>query len=94
MVIPETPGSKVMAPLSTAPAVAGHTGGKPARMSRPRTAGSISADGDARTAFWLMAPALALYAVFTLLPIAATLWLSFNSSAGFNTSASFVGAGN
>ncbi|MFS8146105.1 sugar ABC transporter permease [Rhizobium sp. R635] len=83
-----------MAPLSTAPAVAGHTGGNPARMSRPRTAGSISADGDARTAFWLMAPALTLYAVFTLLPIAATFWLSFNSSAGFNTSASFVGVDN
>ncbi|OWV87856.1 ABC transporter [Rhizobium sp. R635] len=74
--------------------MAGHTGGNPARMSRPRTAGSISADGDARTAFWLMAPALTLYAVFTLLPIAATFWLSFNSSAGFNTSASFVGVDN
>ncbi|WP_064696787.1 carbohydrate ABC transporter permease [Rhizobium aegyptiacum] len=94
MVIPETPGGKVVAPLSTAPAVAGHTGGTSARMSRPRTAGSTSADGDTRTAFWLMAPALALYAVFTLLPIAATFWLSFNSSAGFNTSASFVGFDN
>ncbi|PDT01370.1 ABC transporter [Rhizobium chutanense] len=94
MAVPETPGSKVMAPLSTAPAVAGHTGGNPARMSKRRIAGSASPDGDARTAFWLMAPALALYAVFTLLPIAATFWLSFNSSAGFNTSASFVGIGN
>ncbi|MGO7741066.1 carbohydrate ABC transporter permease, partial [Rhizobium johnstonii] len=51
-------------------------------------------DGDARTALCLMAPALALYAVFNLLPIAATFWLSFNSSAGFNTSASFVGFDN
>ncbi len=89
MVIPETPG-KVVAPLSTAPAVAGHTGGTFARMSKRGVAGSGSSDGDAGTAFWLMAPALALYAVFTLLPIAATFWLSFNGSAGFNTSASFV----
>ncbi|MQW88157.1 ABC transporter permease subunit [Sinorhizobium saheli] len=94
MAIRETPGSKVMAPLSAAPAVAGHTGGISARMSKRRTAGSASPDGDARTAFWLMAPALALYGVFTLLPIAATFWLSFNSSAGFNTSASFVGVDN
>ncbi|MBX5241250.1 carbohydrate ABC transporter permease [Rhizobium sp. NLR22b] len=70
--------------------MAGHTGGTSARMSKRRVAGSGSADGDAGTAFWLMAPALTLYAVFTLLPIAATFWLSFNSSAGFNTSASFV----
>ncbi|ARO26284.1 sugar ABC transporter permease protein (plasmid) [Rhizobium sp. TAL182] len=63
-------------------------------MSKRRTAGSASPNGDAGTAFWLMAPALALYAVFTLLPIAATFWLSFNSSAGFNTSARFVGVDN
>lgn len=98
MVIPETPGSKVVAPLRDAPAVAGHTGGLSARMSERRTAGAASSDGssdgDARTALWLMAPALALYAAFTLLPIAATFWLSFNSSAGFNTSASFVGFDN
>ncbi|WHO77020.1 carbohydrate ABC transporter permease [Rhizobium sp. BT03] len=94
MAIPETSGSKVVAPLRDAPAVAGHTGGLSARMSKRRTARSASPDGDAGTAFWLMAPALGLYAVFTLLPIAATFWLSFNSSAGFNTSASFVGFGN
>lgn len=94
MAIPETPGSKAVAPLSTAPAMAGHTGRNPARMSIRRTAGSAWPDGDTGTAFWLMAPALALYAVFTLLPIAATFWLSFNSSAGFNTSASFVGVDN
>ncbi len=94
MAIPETSGSKVVASLSTTPAAAGHTGGTFAHMSKPRAAGSGSADRDAGTAFWLMAPALALYAVFTLLPIAATFWLSFNSSAGFNTSASFVGFGN
>ncbi|AHG48559.1 ABC transporter (plasmid) [Rhizobium leguminosarum bv. trifolii CB782] len=63
-------------------------------MSKRGVAGSGSSDGDAGTAFWLMAPALALYAVFTLLPIAATFWLSFNGSAGFNTSASFVGFDN
>ncbi|WP_088674897.1 sugar ABC transporter permease [Rhizobium sp. R339] len=74
--------------------MAGPTGGLSARRSKRRTARSASPDGDAGTAFWLMAPALGLYAVFTLLPIAATFWLSFNSSAGFNTSASFVGLGN
>ncbi|MCW1411772.1 sugar ABC transporter permease [Rhizobium sp. 1AS11] len=78
--------------------MAGHTGGISARMSERRTARAASSDGssngDARTALWLMAPALALYAVFTLLPIAATFWLSFNNSAGFNTSASFVGFDN
>ncbi|RUM24175.1 sugar ABC transporter permease [Rhizobium vallis] len=74
--------------------MARHTGGLSARMSKRRTAGNASPDGDARTAFWLMTPALALYAVFTLLPIAATFWLSFNSSAGFNTSANFVGVDN
>ncbi|MBB2838060.1 UNVERIFIED_ORG: raffinose/stachyose/melibiose transport system permease protein [Rhizobium etli] len=94
MAIPETSGSKVVAPLSTGPAAAGHTGGTSVRMSKRRAAGPSSANGDAGTAFWLMAPALGLYAVFTLLPIAATFWLSFNSSAGFNTSASFVGFGN
>ncbi|PDT35561.1 MULTISPECIES: carbohydrate ABC transporter permease [Sinorhizobium] len=71
-----------------------HTGGLSARISKRRTGRPASPDGDARTAFWLMAPALGLYAVFTLLPIAATFWLSFNSSAGFNTSASFAGFGN
>ncbi|OHV26348.1 sugar ABC transporter permease [Rhizobium sp. RMa-01] len=74
--------------------MAGHAGGLSARMSKRRTARSASPNGDAGTAFWLMAPALGLYAVFTLLPIVATFWLSFNSSAGFNTSASFVGFGN
>ncbi|MBB2752976.1 UNVERIFIED_ORG: raffinose/stachyose/melibiose transport system permease protein [Rhizobium aethiopicum] len=83
-----------MAPLRDASAVAGHAGGLSARMSKRRTARSASPNGDAGTAFWLMAPALGLYAVFTLLPIVATFWLSFNSSAGFNTSASFVGFGN
>ncbi|MEA3515624.1 carbohydrate ABC transporter permease [Rhizobium mulingense] len=74
--------------------MAGHTGGLSVRMSKRRAARSGSADGDAGTAFWLIAPALGLYAVFTLLPIAATFWLSFNSSSGFNTSAVFVGFDN
>lgn len=94
MVIPENPGSEVVAPLRNAPAVSGPAGGLPALRFRRHTVRSGSPDGDARTAFLLMAPALGLYAVFTLLPIAATFWLSFNSSAGFNTSASFVGFGN
>jgi raffinose/stachyose/melibiose transport system permease protein len=46
------------------------------------------------SALWLMAPAIAIYAVFTLLPVAVTLWLSFTNSAGFNTPAAFVGLDN
>lgn len=46
------------------------------------------------TAFWLMAPAIAVYGVFTLFPIAVTFWLSFTDSAGFNTPANFVGVDN
>lgn len=46
------------------------------------------------SALLLMAPALALYAVFTLLPVALTFWLSFSQSAGFNTGAQFTGLDN
>jgi raffinose/stachyose/melibiose transport system permease protein len=46
------------------------------------------------TAFWLMAPAIAVYGIFTLFPIAVTFWLSFTDSAGFNTPANFVGVEN
>ncbi|MBW9064760.1 sugar ABC transporter permease [Rhizobium herbae] len=41
-----------------------------------------------------MAPAIAVYGIFTLFPIAVTFWLSFTDSAGFNTPASFVGVEN
>jgi raffinose/stachyose/melibiose transport system permease protein len=46
------------------------------------------------SALLLMAPALALYAVFTLLPVALTFWLSFSQSSGFNTGAQFTGLDN
>jgi raffinose/stachyose/melibiose transport system permease protein len=46
------------------------------------------------TAAPLLAPALALYGVFTLAPIVLTFWLSFTNSRGLNTEASFVGFDN
>ncbi|MDR6817553.1 raffinose/stachyose/melibiose transport system permease protein [Neorhizobium sp. 2083] len=46
------------------------------------------------SALVLMAPALAVYAVFTLFPIVVTFWLSFTDSNGFNTEAGFVGLRN
>src|SRR5690349_17219308 len=45
-------------------------------------------------AFVLMLPAIALYALFSLTPIVATIWISFTNSGGFNTEASFVGFDN
>ena len=48
----------------------------------------------AASAFVMMLPALALYAVFTLGPILFTIWISFTNSQGFNTEASFVGFDN
>lgn len=45
-------------------------------------------------AFVLMLPAIALYALFSLTPIVATIWISFTDSGGFNTEASFVGFDN
>lgn len=60
----------------------------------PAVAAARPGRGDTSAAAWLMAPALGLYAVFTLVPIAATFWLSFNRSGGFNTSPSFVGLEN
>ena len=46
------------------------------------------------TAFALLMPALAIYAVFSFLPIAWTVWISFTNSGGFNTDADFVGLSN
>lgn len=66
--------------------------------TRQRVGAAVRGDrghgGDAASALWLMAPALAVYAVFTLLPIAMTFWLSFTNSAGFNTPAEFAGLEN
>ena len=68
----------------------------PAR-SVPATPSANRADGaqdSFGTAFALMLPAIALYAVFTLAPIAFTIWISFTNSGGFNTEANFVGFDN
>lgn len=46
------------------------------------------------TAFALLLPAIAIYAIFSLLPIVATVWVSFTNSRGFNTEAQFVGLDN
>ncbi|MFB9261647.1 carbohydrate ABC transporter permease [Bradyrhizobium erythrophlei] len=46
------------------------------------------------TAFALLLPAIAVYSVFSLLPIVATVWISFTNSHGFNTEAQFVGLDN
>jgi raffinose/stachyose/melibiose transport system permease protein len=42
----------------------------------------------------LLLPALAIYALFSLLPILLTFWLSFTDSRGLNTEANFVGLTN
>ncbi|MEY9199356.1 raffinose/stachyose/melibiose transport system permease protein [Sinorhizobium fredii] len=71
--------------------IAGGVAGTAPRRKR----GLVSAGYDnTGTAFWLMAPAIAVYGIFTLFPIAVTFWLSFTDSAGFNTPANFVGVEN
>jgi raffinose/stachyose/melibiose transport system permease protein len=67
-----------------------------AEGSAPRRNWGLGSAGhdNAGTAFWLMAPAIAVYGIFTLFPIAVTFWLSFTDSAGFNTPANFVGMDN
>lgn len=63
----------------------------PPTTARPRP----RAHHDAlASAIPLLLPALAVYAVFSLLPILATFWLSFTDSRGLNTEASFVGLAN
>jgi raffinose/stachyose/melibiose transport system permease protein len=52
-----------------------------------------SRDGVA-SAFLLMLPAIVLYAIFSLTPILATVWISFTDSGGFNTTSNFVGVAN
>jgi raffinose/stachyose/melibiose transport system permease protein len=42
----------------------------------------------------LLLPAFAIYAVFSLAPVAWTIWLSFTDSRGLNTTANFVGLTN
>jgi len=69
--------------------------GGAAETSPPRKWGLLPAShANVGTAFWLMAPAIAVYGTFTLVPIAVTFLLSFTNSAGFNTAADFVGVEN
>lgn len=69
--------------------------GGAAETSPPRKWGLLPAShANAGTAFWLMAPVIAVYGTFTLVPIAVTFLLSFTNSAGFNTAADFVGVEN
>ncbi len=99
MTVRETPGSSAAAPLGHRADGAMLADAAQTRPGLARTAkGEARGDGfdshDARSAIGLMTPALVLYAIFSLLPIAATFWLSFNSSAGFNTASAFVGLHN
>lgn len=98
MSIRETSGSSSAAPLGDradgAEAMVAAATGRIFKKRRQTSTGGRFDRHDTRSAIWLMAPALALYAVFSLAPIAATFWLSFNSSAGFNTASSFVGLDN
>ncbi|MBI4920998.1 MAG: sugar ABC transporter permease [Devosia nanyangense] len=65
-------------------------------IARPKVAHRARRAGrEALTsAIPLLLPALAIYALFSLLPIFLTFWLSFTDSRGLNTSASFVGLSN
>ncbi len=75
--------------------IAEEAGGAAVRLSAASDTRRLARGGDtAGSALWLMAPALAIYAVFTLFPVALTFWLSFTDSAGFNTPANFVGLDN
>lgn len=60
-------------------------------IARRRRDGSKDGFGSA---LLLMAPAIALYALFSLTPILVTIWISFTNSGGFNTEANFVGLAN
>jgi raffinose/stachyose/melibiose transport system permease protein len=53
-----------------------------------------SAERELKPAIPLLLPAILVYGVFSLLPIALTFWLSFTNSRGLNTEASFVGLDN
>lgn len=98
MSIRETSGSSSAAPLGDradgAEVMVAAATGRIFKKRRQTSTGGRFDRHDTRSAIWLMAPALALYAVFSLAPIAATFWLSFNSSAGFNTASSLVGLDN
>ena len=59
-----------------------------------RRLGKASADRELRPAIPLLLPAVLIYGVFSLAPIALTIWLSFTNSRGLNTEAQFVGLDN
>ena len=80
--------------MTSLPTTAKGTDGIAARATRPGRPGGASGQDGLLSALPLMLPALAVYAVFTLAPIALTLWLSFTDSRGLNTAASFVGLDN
>ena len=72
---------------------ANYAGSVPSAIARPRRRKDGSGDGFG-SAFVLMLPAIALYALFSLTPIFVTIWISFTNSGGFNTEANFVGFDN
>ncbi|WP_245571429.1 carbohydrate ABC transporter permease [Neorhizobium alkalisoli] len=81
--------------MAKSESMAGAGRGNAARSRAGRSREDVRLAGDgAGSALLLMAPALAVYAVFTLFPIAVTFWLSFTDSNGFNTDAGFVGLEN
>lgn len=59
-----------------------------------RRLGKASANRELRPAIPLLLPAVLIYGVFSLAPIALTIWLSFTNSRGLNTEAQFVGLDN
>lgn len=63
-------------------------------LSRTGTGGGAGSRDTLRTALPLLVPAFAIYAIFSLAPIAWTVWLSFTDSRGLNTAANFVGLAN
>lgn len=77
-----------MTPAATSSAMAP---AQRAHLKRHRRDGSSDSFGSA---FVLMLPAIALYAVFSLSPILFTVWISFTNSGGLNTEANFVGLAN
>lgn len=82
--------------------MAHHTVAADSAGTRPAHAPAHEIDGSseeglrdsAGTALLLLLPAIAIYAAFSLLPIVATVWISFTNSGGFNTQADFVGLDN
>jgi raffinose/stachyose/melibiose transport system permease protein len=79
--------------MATARTTTGITGGSAARATVAGQAARLENEGRS-TAFAMLLPAILIYAVFSFLPILATVLISFTDSRGFNTAASFVGVDN